>query len=467
MLADRELDFPFCLCWANENWSRRWDGSEQEILMEQKHLPEDAGALHARHRCRSSQDPRYIRVDGAPVLLVYRPAIIPDLTGVVQHLARRPQRRVRHSAAASVRGAELRLRDRASGRLRRHGRVSAARHRRRRDHRQDAGVSPEFTGKIYRTPRSIRYSLKLGLGIGLPVYRGVMTGLGQHGAPRRSEPHLSRRHARALRGLARPSHRLHAAAHHGDHRLVFVNAWNEWAEGAYLEPDEKYRYGFLEATARAVFGVPDPSILIQALRQITDGNEEAKGLLDQLDHGLRVNAQIAALIEARKWSAPVVVARRLPRAVPAARRVRRQAALDDRLRRRRRLPRRAQHAELRARGGAPPRLRLFLSGWLASKQIRGGRRLAHRVSAHEPRLQRPIHRDGAVTRAPRRCGGPLKRTAARFRQIAEACSLYSGYRAHLNIAAVEPGSYSLEAIVPSRDGTRGIVVTLRSSIMIV
>ena len=78
MLADRELDFPFCLCWANENWSRRWDGSEHDILMEQEYQPDDPAGLSAMLRifCATRATSP---CDGSPILLVYRPAVIPDV----------------------------------------------------------------------------------------------------------------------------------------------------------------------------------------------------------------------------------------------------------------------------------------------------------------------------------------------------------------------------------------------------
>lgn len=72
-----EIDFPFCLCWANESWTRRFDGSCGEILMKQSETVESYRAF-INSVIRYMKDPRYIRVDGRPVLIIYRPSFIPE-----------------------------------------------------------------------------------------------------------------------------------------------------------------------------------------------------------------------------------------------------------------------------------------------------------------------------------------------------------------------------------------------------
>ncbi len=72
-----EPDFPFCLCWANENWSRRWDGANNEILIAQHYSHEDDLA-HIRSLIPLFRDPRYIRVMGKPIFLVYRASKLPE-----------------------------------------------------------------------------------------------------------------------------------------------------------------------------------------------------------------------------------------------------------------------------------------------------------------------------------------------------------------------------------------------------
>ena len=74
MLASKEINFPFCLAWANETWSRRWDGRDHHILQEQTHRPDKAiWQRHFNYLYRAWSDERAIRIDGKPVFLIYRP----------------------------------------------------------------------------------------------------------------------------------------------------------------------------------------------------------------------------------------------------------------------------------------------------------------------------------------------------------------------------------------------------------
>lgn len=125
MLASGKPDFPFMLCWANENWTRAWDGGEQEVLIRQEYSEEDDRA-HIRYLLDEVfRDPRYIRVDGKPVFAVYRSALFPDMRRTIEVW--------REEAAA--RGAELYLcrvesfnaagREEPGGRIRRCDRVPA------------------------------------------------------------------------------------------------------------------------------------------------------------------------------------------------------------------------------------------------------------------------------------------------------------------------------------------------------
>ena len=77
MLSSGEPNFPFCLAWANESWSRSWLGDNREVLVEQTYSDED-DRTHARWLARACADPRYIRVHGRPMVVVYKPIALPD-----------------------------------------------------------------------------------------------------------------------------------------------------------------------------------------------------------------------------------------------------------------------------------------------------------------------------------------------------------------------------------------------------
>ena len=77
VLRSGEPDFPFCLCWANEHWTRSWNGRDKDVLLRQSYSPED-DIRHIRELAEAFRDPRYIRVDGKPIFLVYRVSNLPD-----------------------------------------------------------------------------------------------------------------------------------------------------------------------------------------------------------------------------------------------------------------------------------------------------------------------------------------------------------------------------------------------------
>ena len=248
MLADGEPDLPFCLCWANENWTRRWDGAEKGLLIEQRYAPELDAALIA-DLMPFFRDRRYLRVRGAPVLLVYRPSAIPGPWETVarwRRAAREQGLADLHLVAALTFGLDdpRPLGFDAAVEFPPHGENLPA------NACAVDGMARGFGGEI------VDYRAVVGRRLALPpppfrLYRTAMAGWD-------NTPRLGRR-ATIFHGASPAAYEewlraLVTAARlgHPEHRLVFVNAWNEWAEGAHLEPDERFGTGYLEATRRAL-----------------------------------------------------------------------------------------------------------------------------------------------------------------------------------------------------------------------
>ena len=253
LLADPSVELPFCLMWANENWTRRWDGSEQDVLMAQNYHPDDAPALVADF-VRHFRDPRYIRLDGRPVLMVYRAALIPDTAQTVAGWRRAfaEAGEVPVFVMAQTFGAED---PRPAG-------MDAAVEF--PPHKLTAGL-PQINHRLqWLDPASsaqvFDYDAVAGASdLNQAPYRLIRTavpgwdndarrqgaGMVLHGAtPAAYQAWLQRLITAAL---AQPV--LGEA-------IVCVNAWNEWAEGAYLEPDVHCGAAFLNATARAIAARP-------------------------------------------------------------------------------------------------------------------------------------------------------------------------------------------------------------------
>lgn len=267
VLRSGQPDFPFCLCWANENWTRRWDGRNHEILVQQNHSLEDDRA-HIHHLFSAFEDKRYIRVHGKPLFLVYRTELLPT-----------PERtaEVWREAARTAGLGDLYL-------------VRVESFVQKLDPRSigfDAAVefAPDYgplglpklsRGRWDLRTRVLNQIAKLGI---LPrayfyqnvfSYDDLVAGMlakpaspypwfrcvtpSWDNSPRRARNAMIFRDARPklyerwLRAMIQAT----VDSREEEERLVFVNAWNEWGEGNHLEPDQRWGRAYLEATRRAV-----------------------------------------------------------------------------------------------------------------------------------------------------------------------------------------------------------------------
>lgn len=248
-LADASLDLPFCICWANENWSRRWDGLDQDLLMEQHYSPEDDLAFIA-HMSKYLRDPRYIRVEDKPLLVVYRPNLFPSM----KDTAERWRDWCRNNGLGEIYIAYVQSFEKRDPAY--YGLDAAIEFPPNNSAPPDItekapALSSEFSGKVY----DWRVFLKRTENHETPTYplfRGACPSWDNtarkkqratvfaHSSPKLFERWL----VRALDETRHSSPTL-------DQRLVFVNAWNEWAEGAHLEPDQRYGYAWLQAVRDA------------------------------------------------------------------------------------------------------------------------------------------------------------------------------------------------------------------------
>ncbi len=254
LLSHPEIQLNFCLCWANENWTRKWDGMEEDILMRQEYTQEDPKNFILDMK-KYLEDPRYIRIDGKPLLLVYNPQSIPKPAEVFQKCRKTAQESgIGEIYIASCRtfaksAQDLGILDAVDAEVEfpPHN-VSLAVYR-------DEVNTPKGTGQLMSYSIAMNewhydYSVK-------PVYRSVM--MNWDNSARRTDGWSSyadyTRHdfllwiRKAMRDLRKSLPR--------DRRYLFVNAWNEWAEGTYLEPDDRYGYMNINTLSRTIYNLQE------------------------------------------------------------------------------------------------------------------------------------------------------------------------------------------------------------------
>ena len=243
VLASGRPEFSFCLAWANETWSRRWLGEEADVLLSQTYSARD-NIAHAAWLANVFADTRYLRVHGRPLFVVYRPEALPNPRRFLGALRRACERaevetpfvlgtNSHHDADCRVLGFD--------GTIDWEPRLGAC---------VDAAKSVYGDGLKVIDYVAARRIMRTNTG----RYRGYpCVVVAWDNTPRRGEAGIVFTDAtpeRLREALAEAF--VSVTDLEANEQLVFVNAWNEWAEGNYLEPDERHGKGRLEAVSRAL-----------------------------------------------------------------------------------------------------------------------------------------------------------------------------------------------------------------------
>jgi GT2 family glycosyltransferase len=248
LIARGDADFRFCLCWANENWTKHWDGGSQKHALMTQDYEQPTFDSVADDAIAAARLPGAIRVNGLPLLLIYRPLLIPDVREVCDFL----RGRFHDAGLGGVYLAYVESMETANK-----GFDPA-------DLGFDASVEfppqgiaepvasppkpvkPGFLGKIYDYAGTVVNACDTHRP-GRVRFPGVVPSWDN--TPRQPLAHTTLEGARPERFQAYVEAKLDEANQFlsGDERLLFVNAWNEWAEGAHLEPDQMFEHDWLRA----------------------------------------------------------------------------------------------------------------------------------------------------------------------------------------------------------------------------
>lgn len=248
-------EHPFCIMWANENWSRRWDGSDSDILISQDYdeVPaerfiEDVAPL--------LRDPRYIRVDGRPLLAIYKITQIPNFERVIRAW-RQWARDAGIGELLILTGDVGSVMEGLDGDPREHGLDGSFEFPPHNTHwvlddlrRRD--IDARFRGRIMRYASTVD-AAEVGLRFPLRDGRnpGVMVGF-DNTARRQWQPDIwfGANPYTFRRWLDLTASAL--ATRPQSERIIFINAWNEWAESAVLEPTARYGRAMVGAVRSAL-----------------------------------------------------------------------------------------------------------------------------------------------------------------------------------------------------------------------
>lgn len=271
-IGNKNINFPFCICWANEPWSRKWDGSEVDVLIDQNHDLETDDRF-ITDTLPILKNKNYLTHDSKKILLIYRPNLIPNCAAMIDRwraiaIKERIQLYVLGCETFGFDTPELYGLD---------GTVEFPPHNVVIPPVEDTVFYQKENGANIHDYEDLVVSSIYAQQPPYKKYRGVIAGWDN--TPRRpngggtvlvnSSPLAYEGYLRAICAQTR-------ANIPGDDRFVFINAWNEWAEGTVLEPDLIHGHAYLEATKRAL----EPS---RSLDVIFDGEDARLDIFKALD----------------------------------------------------------------------------------------------------------------------------------------------------------------------------------------
>ncbi len=253
-----EIDMPFCLCWANENWTRAWDGKKKDILIGQDYSAEDDERFIG-DMLPYLRDSRYIRINGKPLIIVYNPGEIPDCRrsfSVWRKKARElnlGEILIWTCETANSTAKSLKIQDCIDGI------VEFPPHNMWLDSFLVKGLDLKgTTDQIYHYGKLVAHQVSKMKedSSGTRIHRGIM--MGWDNAARRKNDWTTYC-GFSLRALYRWMLAVREKTIRDfppEERYCFINAWNEWGEGTYLEPDRKYGYACINTVSKALYGLP-------------------------------------------------------------------------------------------------------------------------------------------------------------------------------------------------------------------
>ena len=276
MLNNPNVDLPFCFCWANENWSKNWDGGNREVLMEQDYGKKNDWEKHFQYLLPFFKDKRYITVDGKPLFVIYRPDQIIDLYQMTTYWRQRAVEEGFPGLCLAFQFptyySDMYYRDDIFDYRIGFEPVHA---------RNLSSMKPSTSNKVklirkflgenalsyYRKKRTAKLSSGFSKTQSLAMYfydevwqkilnapwtEEFLPGgfVDWDNTPRNKHGllHLGF----SVEKFQQYMTRLITRAKTENKSMIFINAWNEWGEGAFLEPDQHYGQRKLEAIKQAL-----------------------------------------------------------------------------------------------------------------------------------------------------------------------------------------------------------------------